>query len=131
MAAKSRDDGREQHWQTAKRAIWPELARESRRMRVEPTRAEAILWSQLRNRALGVRFRRQHVIDRFIVDFCCLDAKLIVEVDGPVHDGQQARDAQREAHLRAAGFRFLRIANDEVEARLESVIGAIREALRE
>ncbi len=99
-------------------------------MRSKPTAAEELLWKRLRKQALGVRFRRQQVVDRFIVDFCCLEARLIVEVDGPVHERQSERDAERDAVLRGSGFRMLRIANDDVENRIEMVVAAIREALQ-
>jgi histidinol dehydrogenase/leucyl-tRNA synthetase/ATP-dependent DNA helicase RecG len=116
-------------WQTAREGLWHKLAPESQRMRHEPTRAEQLLWQRLRRRALGVRFRHQHVIDRFIVDFCALEPKLIVEVDGPIHGNQVEQDAARDAVLQAAGFRVLRFSNDAVENRIEGVIARIRKAL--
>ncbi|HEX9844627.1 MAG TPA: DUF559 domain-containing protein, partial [bacterium] len=81
--------------------LWRRLHPEARRMRGAPTSAEEVLWQALRDASLGTRFRRQHVIDRFIVDFCSLRERLIVEVDGGVHDAQQERDAERDTRLRA------------------------------
>lgn len=120
---------RHQHWQTAKPELWRRLYPEAQRMRRTPTPAEALLWARLRGRALGVRFRWQHTIDRFIVDFCCLEAKLVVEVDGAIHERQQARDAQRSERLGELGFRVLRFPNAEVEERMERVLAAIQDAL--
>ncbi len=69
----------------------------ARELRQEMTPAEKTLWEQLRNRKLGgFKFRRQHPLDRFIVDFYCAACKLIVEVDGDIHDLQQERDAIRK-----------------------------------
>src|SRR5512135_1457663 len=73
----------------------------ARRMRKRPTRSEALLWAQLRRGKLGVRFRRQHPMLGFIVDFYCASARLVVEVDGSVHDSFEARrhDTARDAWL--------------------------------
>jgi very-short-patch-repair endonuclease len=98
-------------------------------MRHEATEAESRLWSALRRNALGVKFRRQHVIDRFIVDFLCVDANLVIEVDGPVHLHSAGHDAVRERHLRESGYRILRFTNEDVTERLDSVIQTIRAAL--
>lgn len=117
-------------WRTAKRGVWNRVVSESRQMRVQATAAEDALWQRLRNRALGVRFRRQHTIDRFIVDFCCLEAKLVIEVDGPIHDGRQEEDSIREAHLQQLGFTVLRFSNDQVLVHPQVVIERIRRVLR-
>jgi very-short-patch-repair endonuclease len=98
-------------------------------MRGAPTSAEEVLWQALRDASLGTRFRRQHVIDRFIVDFCSLRERLIVEVDGGVHDAQQERDAERDTRLRAVGFRVMRFRNERVFENLPAVLAEIREAL--
>ena len=90
-----------------------EKAKENRRC---PTHAEAALWQYLRGRNLGVRFRRQHPIGDYIVDFVCLEAKLVVEVDGKYHlQPDVAReDKIRERFLEQEGFQILRFTNDEV-----------------
>ncbi len=82
--------------------------------RANPTPAEALLWEHLK--PLAARFRRQVVIQGFIVDFCCRRARLVVEVDGGIHDDQVAADAAREAALRRAGYHVVRVTNDEVTA---------------
>ena len=71
----------------------------------------------LRNRGvLGLKFRRQHVLHGFIVDFCCLEARIVLELDGHAHDAEPQRgyDVARGGRLKAAGFQVLRIANREV-----------------
>mgnify|MGYP001770978009 FL=1 len=76
-------------WQTSSE-LWEKLKPLARQMRREPTPAEDKLWQKLRHKQiLGYKFRRQHTIDRFIVDFYCGEARLVVEVDGEVHDYTQ------------------------------------------
>jgi len=83
-------------------------------MRANPTIAEQRLWSMLRDRRLGtVKFRRQHVIAPYIVDFACLERSLIVEADGGQH-ADSISDRQRDAFLRRKGFRILRFWNNDV-----------------
>ena len=98
----------------------------ARHFRKNPTRGEALLWDALRNRGLGVRFYRQHVLGPFIPDFVCLSARLIVEVDGPVHQETTGRDQARDEWLTISGYRVLRIASEEVERRLPKVLETIR-----
>src|SRR5580700_9423131 len=89
------------------------LIKLAREMRREAQPSERLLWAQLRGRRLGVRFRRQHPFAiGFIVDFYAPSARLVVEVDGAVHDvpGARARDSARQATIEAAyGVRFLRL----------------------
>src|SRR4051812_15603413 len=85
------------------------LAREMRR---EPTGAENHLWQRIRKQqVLGFKFRRQHTIDRFIVDFFCTEARLVIEVDGIIHDDQQEADQLRTEFLENLGLRVLRFTN--------------------
>ena len=101
----------------------------ARTMRLKPTTAEDILWQRLRNRQImGKKFRRQHSIDRFIVDFFCAEASLVIEVDGPVH-AQPNADAERTAHLAACGLCVLRVSNAAITADLPAVIAQIQHAL--
>jgi very-short-patch-repair endonuclease len=86
-------------------------------MRTEDTPAEKLAWELLRNRRLlGLKFRRQVAIDRFIVDFYCHELRLIVELDGDIHDdpGQIDKDNQRNSRLKKLGYRILRVANGMV-----------------
>ncbi len=89
------------------------------------TPAERLLWQEVRAKKLGVRFRRQQVIQGFIVDFYCHRAALVVEVDGDVHDLQKEEDERREKALSALGLRIIRFRNDEVMKRLSAVVGKI------
>jgi very-short-patch-repair endonuclease len=84
-----------------------------------------------RRQVAGLYFRRQHPIARVIVDFCCVEQRLVVEVDGPVHDRTAAQDAARQAWLESRGYRVLRFTNDEIMDNLERVIESIHRAVRE
>ncbi|HEX8241898.1 MAG TPA: DUF559 domain-containing protein [Longimicrobium sp.] len=107
-----------------------ELQTAARGMRREPTPAEKVLWDVLRGRGLdGLRFRRQHPVGRFVLDFYCPIHKLAVEVDGEVHDAQQERDAERTAVIEAHGYRVIRFRNEEVLDNLPGVLARIRTAL--
>ncbi len=94
------------------------------------TPAEKILWQKLRANKMGVHFRRQQVIAGFIVDFYCHKAALVVEVDGDIHDLQQAEDSRREKVLSEMGLRIVRFRNEEVMKGLSAVVGKIRELLQ-
>lgn len=86
------------------------------------------MWRELRGRRLsGFKFRRQHPIKRFIVDFVTLDAKLIIEVDGATHstEVQQLRDAERTRELERLGFHVIRVTNTDVYENLEGVLESI------
>ena len=99
-------------------------------MRRNPTPSEERLWRRLRDRRLlGLKFRRQHAIDRFIVDFYCAEARLIVEVDGPVHERSVQADAVRQDVLDSRGWRVLRFTNSEVDNSLMDVLRRIEEAI--
>ena len=95
-------------------------------LRQEMTPAEKLLWGRLRDRRLrGLKFRRQHPIGDFVVDFYCAAARLIVEVDGPVHVSQRERDAERQLRLEASGYRLFRCTNEDVEGNVDSVLEEI------
>jgi very-short-patch-repair endonuclease len=100
----------------------------SRRLRRDQTSAEARLWRELRaHRFEDRKFRRQHQIGGYIVDFVCLDAKLVIEVDGDTHgsEAEIARDAVRTAALEQAGFAVVRVQNDDVRSNLAGVLDTI------
>jgi len=87
----------------------------ARRLRRHQTNAERVLWFQLRDRRLqGWKFRRQVPIDRFVVDFLCADARLIIELDGGQHAFREEADASRTEILEAMGYLMLRFWNDDV-----------------
>jgi very-short-patch-repair endonuclease len=105
----------------------------ARKLRLSQTSAEARLWQALRNRRLARwKFRRQHPIDRYVVDFVTLDGKLIVEVDGVTHAGPSdlARDKARSEVLEACGFLVVRVSNIDVYENLEGVLEMIESTLR-
>ncbi|RAK69705.1 endonuclease domain-containing protein [Hymenobacter edaphi] len=95
------------------------------------TKAENHLWQALRGGQLGLRFRRQHAIGSFIVDFVCLTAWLVVEVDGEVHNepNQAEYDQNRTIELEKRGFQVIRFPNNEVLTQTETVLQRIREQL--
>ena len=103
-----------------------EVEQAARSMRGEPTRAEEVLWSALQKKQVaGLKFRRQHPVGRFVLDFYCPSHKLVVEVDGEVHDQQQERDAERTRVLQAYGYRVLRFRNEQVINDLPAVVRKI------
>jgi len=105
----------------------------ARQLRREPTEAETFLWHELRGRAFkDLKFRRQYPLGNYIVDFVCLDLRLIIELDGGGHneDAQRTYDAARDAWLRSQGFRILRYWNNEVFAEWEAIAQAIWKAVK-
>ena len=112
--------------------LWERLKPLARQMRREPTPAEARLWQRLRRRQVrGVKFRRQVVLGRFIVDFCSFEVRLVVEVDGPIHEYTGEQDALRQEFLEVLGFRVLRFTNREVFDELDAVVAQIGKAVDE
>ena len=107
------------------------LIEEAKRMRKEPTDAEAALWELLRDKKLGDKFRRQHLIDDFIVDFVCLSKNLVIEVDGGYHNDptQKEYDQQRTLYLSEKGFKVIRFTNEEVLGNTEAVLTKIKDIL--
>jgi very-short-patch-repair endonuclease len=101
----------------------------ARCMRRAATVSEALLWARLRGSRLGVKFRRQHVLGRYIADFYCASAGLVVEVDGAVHSGEVHADRLRDEAMVAWGLRVLRVAASDVERDVEGVLERIRRAL--
>ena len=104
-----------------------ERARELRR---SMTPAERALWQALRGKSLGVRVRNQHIIRGWIVDFYIPAARLVIELDGAVHDLQQGDDERRSQALRDEGLTVLRVRNEEVLGALHEVLSRVIEAMR-
>jgi very-short-patch-repair endonuclease len=118
------------HYPRQDKILQGKLRTIARHMRHEPTPAEDLLWQKLRARHLhGYRFHRQYSIDRFIVDFYCASAGLIIEVDGEVHKRQVEADQEREQKLNHLGFRVLRFTNDQVLKQTEYVLQQILDAI--
>jgi very-short-patch-repair endonuclease len=104
----------------------------ARDLRARETPVEDILWEELRDRRLdGMKFRRQHPIGPFVVDFCCAECRLVIELDGGIHVEQREQDTEREAVLNLAGYRVIRFPNQSVQETLPEVLEAIRLAARE
>ncbi|MDD5465772.1 MAG: DUF559 domain-containing protein [Candidatus Omnitrophica bacterium] len=105
------------------------LTPNAKRLRNNPTEAEKYLWYMFRNKNLGVKFRRQTVIGKFIVDFVCFENKLIVEIDGGQH-AQSEYDSARDQWLREQGFKILRFWNHDVLGKRDGVLQKIVEHLK-
>ena len=108
--------------------IHPETLARARELRNSMTPYERKLWQNLRRKQLGsLKFRRQHPIGRFIVDFYCHGHKLAIELDGGTHDApsQQRHDETRTAWLTRQGIRVIRFSNQEVDRNLEGVLTEI------
>ena len=105
----------------------------ARKLRQRQTEAERSLWMRLRSRQMeGVKFRRQHPIGPYIVDFVSTEKKLIIEVDGGQHNekGIKGKDEERTLWLKKQGYRVLRFWNNEVLSNMEGVLEKIRENLK-
>ena len=103
-----------------------------RELRQSSTKVEKILWEYLRNRNLdGLKFRRQHPIYKFIADFYCHEKKLVVELDGTVHDDKMNAqyDEARTYELKGSGITVIRFRNSEVENNISSVLNEIRKVI--
>ena len=98
-------------------------------LRKDMTPAEKKLWADLRRSQLGVRFRRQHAVGNFIVDFCCIKKKIIIELDGSQHLDMQEYDQDRTKYLESRGYRVIRFWNNDVMNDVEGVIVAITYAI--
>ena len=110
--------------------ILKDCAKKNRR---NSTTAENVLWQSIRNKQLGVEFRRQHIIGDFIVDFVCLDKMLVIEVDGGYHTEriQSEDDEIRTRILNSLGFSLVRFSNDRVLFDLDNVKSDIKNILRQ
>jgi very-short-patch-repair endonuclease len=114
-------------WNTADPHFYYLIKDKRKEMRDQMTETEKILWEELKGNKLGVKFRRQHIIEYFIPDFVALSIKLIVEVDGEIHKFKQKYDKEREQFLIDKGFRIIRFQNQEILNNIEMVINKIKE----
>ncbi|MCP4676965.1 MAG: endonuclease domain-containing protein [Deltaproteobacteria bacterium] len=120
-----------------KRSLWGgdglnqrDLLELARGMRREPMRSEKLFWQAVRNRQLcGVKFRRQQVIEQFIVDFFVPSHRLVVEIDGGIHCDREEYDIPRQQFLNDCGLKVLRFSDADVENQLENVLNEVRKAL--
>jgi very-short-patch-repair endonuclease len=103
----------------------------AKRMRHKPVAMEKLFWAEVRNRKLGgFKFKRQVLIGSYIVDFLCVEERLIVELDGPFHADRAAYDETRDAFLREQGYCVERFANSEVGADFDIVLSTVLHLLR-
>ena len=118
-------------YKTTNRDRYDMLKHSARYQRAFPTIAEDVLWKELKGKKLGYRFRRQHAILDYIVDFICLDTKLIIEVDGGYHQDplQVEDDEARTSRIIDAGFRVIRFTNEQVLYDIDQVILTIKKEL--
>ena len=108
------------------------LQSRARVLRRQASEAEKVLWQQLRRRQLeGYKFRRQVVFEPYIVDFVCLEARLIIEADGGQHTDRVAYDALRTAKLESKGYRVLRFWNHQILVEIQNVLEEISRVLLE
>jgi crossover junction endodeoxyribonuclease RuvC/BirA family biotin operon repressor/biotin-[acetyl-CoA-carboxylase] ligase len=102
-------------------------------LRKESTKAEQMLWQKLRNKSMGIRFRRQHPFDMFIIDFYAPSVKLAIELDGSPHTigANKEYDETRTDYLECRYIHVLRFWNSEIEKDIEGVLSKIREKIQE
>ncbi len=108
--------------------LYKELKVKAEEMRAMPTETEKLLWEKLRNKQLGIKFRQQHVINKFIVDFCSIKSALIIEVDGKIHINQKEADTERTRILEQEGYKVIRFTNKEILNNINKVLNKIKEA---
>lgn len=103
----------------------------ARQLRQNPTPAEQLLWERLRGNQTGYKFRRQHPMDKYVVDFYCLALKLAIEIDGPIHLDpiKQLEDENKDIDLTEKGIEILRFTNEQVIHHMETVIAEIIKTL--
>jgi type I restriction enzyme M protein len=109
-----------------KKSPIPDLLLErARELRSGQTDAEALLWRLLRDRSTGFKFRRQHLVENYVLDFYCHELKLAIELDGSQHADQKEKDDLRTRYLAGQGIRVLRFWNNDILLQTESVVAAL------
>jgi len=118
-------------YQTARPSTYALLKTNQQERKKQTTEAEQMLWLHLKGKQLGLKFRRQHIIDEFIVDFVCIGKRLVIEVDGKYHNTteQQEADEMRTQILEELGFMVIRFTNEEVLADIDRVLLQIKQQL--
>ena len=106
-----------------------EFAKKNRQFQTD---AESLIWKHIRNSNLGVKFNRQYIIGDYIVDFVCLEKRLIIEIDGGYHSEyeQIQKDEQRTENLEAMGFKVVRYTNEELFTDIDVVLNNIQQLLK-
>ena len=110
----------------------PLIFKKAEELRNRMTAEEELLWNYLRNNAWGYKFRRQHPLFMYVADFYCHQLKLIIEIDGSIHELEDVKrnDAIRENHLKSLGLKVIRFKNEEVLNNLEIVLIKIKELIQ-
>lgn len=103
----------------------------AKEMRANPTAAESVLWESIKSKKLNYKFRQQHLIDDFIVDFVCLSKKLVIEVDGEIHETQKEADLKRTKVLNGLGYKVVRFKNEKVIGNIDDVLEEIKAHLEQ
>jgi very-short-patch-repair endonuclease len=108
----------------------PKYKQRRKDLRVNQTNTEEILWKFIKNKQIkGKKFRRQHSVDNFILDFYCSENRLGVEVDGKVHDSQKEYDVERTRILENLNIKILRFTNEEILNNIENVLKVLEQNL--
>lgn len=110
---------------------YPEIFANAKRLRENMTRAEKLLWEELRCNKLGVRFKPQHPMIFFIADFYCYALRLVIEIDGPIHNFTLEKDENRTKALEEVGNNVIRFTNDEIFNQMPDVLNRIRDKISE
>ena len=105
----------------------PAIFSYAKKLRQNPTKAEALLWNELRRHAIGYKFRRQHPTWLYVVDFYCHYLRLVIEIDGGIHEDEETKsnDLQKEKDLNDLGLTVIRFSNEEVIFDMDNVISRI------
>lgn len=106
----------------------PSYTGKRKQLRKDQTKAETVLWHGIRAKKLGYKFRRQFQIGRYIVDFCAPSVRLVVELDGNVHEGREKEDMKRQQSIEEQGFSVLRIKNEQLLEDLDASLHVIHKA---
>ena len=109
----------------------PKLREYAKELRNNSTLCEILLWEQIKNKALGVEFKRQVPILEYIVDFYCQEIRLAIEVDGSIHDFRYIEDAQRQREMEKYGITFIRFTNKEIKYNMFGVILSLETKIEE
>ncbi len=120
-------------WATADPSLYDLLKDYAKKNRDNPTKAELIIWEFLKSKQLNkIKFRRQHIIGKYIVDFVCLDKMLVIEIDGNIHQLPENKESDeiRTQWLESKGFKVIRFTNEEVKTEIEKVLNQIIEKLK-